>query len=103
MTSTQLFNERKINSQRKHMPGNVYQALQEEGSLPVGQGLKSCIHVAGVSDIFHSCQAYKQEKQEFFCISTSVQTRQFRYTLIFSEQVERRGHHQGLNITASLD
>lgn len=31
---------------------------------PVGQGLKSCIHVAGVSNIFHSCQAYEQEKQE---------------------------------------
>lgn len=44
-------------------PNKVSKSWQDM-TLPVGQGLKSCIHVAWVSYILHPCQAFKWQKPE---------------------------------------
>lgn len=58
--SVQLEENDFINREKTQME----QTFQEEVASPVGQGLKSCIHVARVSNIFHPCQAYKYEQKQ---------------------------------------
>lgn len=44
-----------------------------EVTSPVGEGLKSCIHVAGIAYVFHSCQAYKRQHKQELCHFLSSQ------------------------------